>query len=130
MDEDFQAFVVYHVVQNLSCFKELFCQVLLVEVMDWIVNKLNSFVLVVLLHFGPLNTTVVDVDFSLNTEYTCDTCCLQEVDVKFSLRIRADKNICVINFAKDHACHEVCIYLFNVTIYHEDKLFIPPFKSV
>lgn len=95
--------------------------------MNWEVNGCYTPLLVVIAHQGPVSSSVVDVDLSLNVEYSGDAGFLHILSVLLNLRIRADKNVCAAYFFKGQSANEIGIYHFDMPINNECFLHVSPY---
>ena len=91
-----------------------------------VVQQFNSVGLVVSLQLGPVDSSVANVDLSLNIEDCRDFLFDQQVDVVFYLRVGAKVNLCVAYFVECHPAHKVRIHFPYQPINQKSSITVTP----
>ena len=91
-------------------------------------NGFNASFLIELNHFGPVDTSVFNVNFCLHAEHSCNARLHQSLCILLSLGVRTKKNIGIANLVKSKSSNKVCINFLNVTVYKENLVNVPPLQ--
>ena len=94
--------------------------------MNRVVQQFNSVGLVVSLQLWPVDSSVANVDLSLNIEDCRDFLFDQQVYVGFYLRVGAKVNLCVTYFVECHPTHKVRIHFPYQPINQKSSITVTP----
>lgn len=123
---DFEALFVDELVEELSTFEHALSQMLLVEIVDWVVHGRDTSDLVVLTHLWPVDASVSDVNVCLDVEDSSHAGLMQGFCVLLKLRVGPNEDACFANFVEGKTAYEVGISLFNVAVDDEGLVNVAP----
>lgn len=110
--------IINHIVEGLSTFKEPLGKIVLVEIIDWEMHCIHIPSIVVLIHFWPVDTSVVDIDIGLDIQDSSDSSFKHGLSILFKLWVWTDMNTRITDFIECETAYKVCISFLDVTIYN------------